>query len=126
MYFHSKTKKIDFKNVIKLLIDEEYYDVIISYALQERKEKFQKFNESQKVFFNDISSWVFDELEEMDKSTIESILKTYVKSRKRDDEANKDGNRRYFISSLPDSMYPKICKIVEKMEKEDSTVEKYL
>lgn len=126
MYFHSKTKKIDFKNVIKLLIDEEYYDVIISYALQERKEKFQKFNESQKVFFNDISSWVFDELEEMDKSTIESILKTYVKTRKRDDEANKDGNRRYFISSLPDSMYPKICKIVEKMKKEDSTVEKYL
>lgn len=126
LYFHSKTKKLDFKKIIKLLIREEYYDVIISYALQERKEKFQKFNENQKVFFNDISSWVFDELEEMDKSTIENILKTYVKTRKRDDEANKDGNRRYFISSLPESMYPKICKIVEKLKKEDSTIEKYL
>ena len=99
---------------------------MIAFALQERKEKFQRFNDSQKAFFNDISSWVFDELEDMDKASIEQILKTYIKTRQKDKRDGKDGNRRYFISSLPEEMYGKICKVVEKIKNEDSEAEKFL
>ena len=56
LYMHAAKKQIDFKKVIKLLVDEENYDVFISYALQERKEKVQKFNENQKTFFNEVTS----------------------------------------------------------------------
>ena len=126
MYLHAKTKQIDFKKMMDLLLDGEYYDIVISFALQERKEKFQKFNEQQKSFFNDISEWVFNELEDMDKKTIENIIQTYIKTRKRDAEQNKDGNRRYFISSLPETSYPKICKAVERIKNSDETAEKYL
>ena len=49
-------------------------------------------------------------MEEMDRSGIESILKTYVETRKRDESNGRDGNRRYFIKSLPDSDYPRVRK----------------
>lgn len=126
LYIHSKTKIIDFKEVIKLLIDDEWYDVPIQYALQERKEKFQKFNEKQKSFFNSITTWVFQELEDSDKSTIFEIIQNYVKTRKRDDSRGKDGNRRYFLSSLPEDEFPRICKIVEQIKNKDPEAEKYL
>ena len=126
LYMHAAKKQIDFKKVIKLLVDEENYDVFISYALQERKEKVQKFNENQKTFFNEVTSWVFEELEEMDISTIRAIIENYVKTRKQDDMAGKDGNRRYFLSSLPADDFPNICKVVEQMKNKNSDYEKYL
>ena len=126
LYTHAAKKQIDFKKVIKLLVDEENYDVFISYALQERKEKVQKFNENQKTFFNEVTSWVFEELEEMDISTIRAIIENYVKTRKQDDMAGKDGNRRYFLSSLPADDFPNICKVVEQMKNKNSDYEKYL
>lgn len=126
LYSHAAKKNIDFKKIVKLLIDKEYYDIFISYALQERKEKVQKFNEKQKSFFNDVTTWVFEELEDMDSSTIRSILENYIKTRRQDDMAGKDGNRRYFLSSLPEDDFPNICKIVEQLKNKNSENEKYL
>lgn len=126
LYFHAKTKEVNFEKVVKLVIDEEYYDTMISYALQERKEKYQKFNDSQRRLFNQITNWVFEELEEMDKSTIQLIIENYVKARKKDNAAGKDGNRRYFLSSLPEEDFPHICKVVEQIKNKDPEAEKFL
>lgn len=126
MYQHAAKEKVDFKKVIKLLFKGEYDIEIINYALQERKEKCEKFNASQKALFNDINEWVFNTLEDMNKDIIEDIISTYIKTRKRDASRGRDGNRRYFLSSLPETMYPRICKAVNKAKSQDASVSKYL
>src|SRR5699024_9620344 len=115
LYDLAKTKEIDFGKVIGMLIPEKYANVVILFCLLERKDKFATFTESQQKFFIQINGWIFDVMEEMDRSGIESILKTYVETRKRDESNGRDGNRRYFIKSLPESDYPRVRKVVDRM-----------
>lgn len=126
MYQHAYKAQVDFGKVIKVALKDEYTEYVINYALQERKEKYEKFNDTQRLLFNDISEWVFNTLEDMDGSLIKETLKTYVKTRKRDAGQGKDGNRRYFLSSLPETMYPHICKAVDAIKSSDPEAEKYL
>lgn len=127
LYEHAKTKEIDFGKVIKCLFkgEDDYVPSIITFALLERKEKIGNFNETQKKLFNDITEYAFKTMEDMKKDDILAIMKAYVSSRKRDESQNKDSNRRYYISSLPESDYPKILKVVEKMIKMDENIKKY-
>lgn len=125
LYDLAKTTEIDFGKVIGMLIPEKYANVVILFCLLERKDKFAQFTESQQKFFIQINGWIFDVMEDMDRSGIESILKTYVETRKRDEASGRDGNRRYFIKSLPESDYPRVRKVVDRMMEEDPTVEKY-
>ena len=117
---------LNFGAIIEFLYAETDYRFVIGYALQERKEKYKNFNENQKKLFNDINEWIFNELEKLEKDDIQDILENYIKVRKRDASQGKDGNRRYYVSALPSSIYPKICKVVERIKNSDAEAEKYL
>lgn len=126
LYGQAKTKTIDFEKTINLLFkddkDNQYLPSLITFALLERKEKIGTMNDSQKKLFNDITEYCFKTLEDMKKANITAVLKAYVSTRAKDEAAGRDTNRRYYISSLPETDYPKILKAVEKLieEKEDN------
>lgn len=127
LYESAKTTDVNFDKLIKILFkdDEGYINNIITFALLERKEKISNYNDSQKKLFNDITEFCFREMEEMKKDDIYTILKYYVDSRAKDEAQNKDTNRRYYISSLPESDYPKITKQVEKIISINEDYRKY-
>ena len=125
LYELAKTKEIEFGKVIGMLIPEKYASVVILFCLLERKDKFASFNENQQKFFIQINGWIFDVMEDMERNQVESILNTYVDTRKRDESNGRDGNRRYFLKSLPESDYPRVRKVIDRMLESDSSVEKY-
>ena len=125
LYELAKTKEIEFGKVIGMLIPEKYASVVILFCLLERKDKFASFNENQQKFFIQINGWIFDVLEDMERNQVESILNTYVDTRKRDESNGRDGNRRYFLKSLPETDYPRVRKVIDRMLESDSSVEKY-
>lgn len=125
LYELAKTKEIEFGKVIGMLIPEKYASVVILFCLLERKDKFASFNENQQKFFIQINGWIFDVMEDMERNQVESILNTYVDTRKRDESNGRDGNRRYFLKSLPETDYPRVRKVIDRMLESDSSVEKY-
>lgn len=127
LYEHAKTKDIDFDKLMKAVFkkNEEYIPSVITFALLERKEKIGNFTDSQKKLFNDITEYCFKVMEDMKKDDITAILKAYCDARKRDAAQNKDTNRRYYISSLPESDYPTILKVVSKMTDANEDIKQY-
>lgn len=126
LYEHAKKVDINFEKIIKILFkDDKYVPSLISFALLERKEKITNFMDGQKKLFNDITEYCFKTLEDMKKEDIYSVLKAYTESRIRDDRQGKDTNRRYYISSLPESDYPKILKVVERICVNNMDLKKY-
>ena len=117
---------IDVKLVLKSLIDNNDYPLIISYALQERKEKFKGFNDVQMKFVVETNEWIFDQLEDMDDHEIKQIIENYIRVRSKDAAQGKDGNRRYFLSSLPESDYPNITRVIKMIKNNNPDAEKYL
>jgi hypothetical protein len=65
-------------------------------------------------------------MEGMSKSEIREILENYIRVRRRDDGQGKDSNRRYYLSSLPESDYPKIVKCVNELISANDENKKYL
>lgn len=126
IYEHAKDKEIPFEKIMKILFkgDEAYINSVITFALLERKEKIGNFTDSQKQVFNNITEYCFKSMEEMKKDDIHAILKAYTDARKRDESQGKDTNRRYYISSLPETDYKKILSVVTRMS-EDESVKKY-
>lgn len=127
LYEHAKGTTIPFAELMKIIVKEEYYPVFITFALLERKEKFLKLTDAQKTLYLDISNWCFKTMEkDLGKDEIESIIKTYVAGRKRDEAQGKDGNRRYALSSLSTDDYERINKVITKMIADDDSIKKYL
>lgn len=126
LYEHAKTKEIKFDKIMKEVFKNgDYINSVITFALLERKEKIANFTDSQKKLFNDITEYCFSTMEEMKKDEIYDILKSYTDVRKRDESQGKDTNRRYYISSLPESDYPRILKTVERLCARDENLKKY-
>lgn len=121
-----KGETVPVDKIFKVLVDEDYEVDIIHYALRERKDKFSSFDAKQKAVYSEINEWIFNQIESYDKDLIYSILKEYINDRKKDDKNNRDTNRRYFISSLPETDYKRIIKVVKKLIKEDESNKKYL
>lgn len=115
LYLHAKTEEIDFKTIMKITMSDDYYPGICVFSLLERKEKFAQLTENQQKLYVAITNWVFDTMENefTDKQLSES-LRTYVNNCKRD-EANGKGlvNRRYALSTLSETDYPRIAKAVQ-------------
>ena len=126
IYTHAKTEDIDIEQIMKYVVTSNYYPVIITYLLLERKSEFVNMDDKQKEFFNKVTDWVFNTLEEMDKTEIRQILISYFNARKRDKGQNKDSNRRFFLGSLPENEFPNICKVLAKIKENDSSVEEFL
>lgn len=127
LYALAKDNVVDFSTIMKLLFkdDESAISGIISFALLERKEKVATFTATQQALYNAITEYCFKELEEMPKELIITILTNYANCRKRDEEQNKDANRRYYISSLPENDYPRILKAVNKVVQNNESLRKY-
>ena len=127
LYESSKTQTIPFANIMDLITGEDKFPMFITFALLERKEKFTKLTDSQKTLYLDISTWCFDQMEnKLSSDVVRNIIKMYIKSRRHDDSAGKDSNRRYSLISLPETDYKKIRKIVDEMVAKDDSIKKYL
>lgn len=125
LYEHAKTHNLNFKKIIDILLkgEEAYKSSVITFALLERKDKISNMNDSQKAFFNNVTEYVLKELEDMSKKDIKLILEAYVAARQRDRE--KDSPRRYYLSSLPESSYPKVTKQINTMVSNNSDLKKF-
>ena len=127
LYLHAGNNvAIDVEKLFKAAIDVNDYPMVISYALQERKEKTKGFNDNQMKFFVDVNEWIFDQLEDMDDPDIRKIIENYVNARKRDAMNGNDTNRRYFLSSLPADDYPNVTRIINDIKNRNKDSEKYL
>ena len=125
LYEHAKTKKIDFAKLMKILIGKDQYQKAIAYSILERKDKYVNFNDSQKELFNQVTVWTFNTLEEMDIDMIYAIISRFVDVRKRDKEQGKDSARRYFIGTLPETDYPNIHKVMNKLKEQKPGCEEF-
>ena len=63
---------------------------------------------------------------ELSKEQISEVINTYIRSRRRDESQNKDGNRRYAMSTLSETDYPRITSFLKKLIANDDTLQKYL
>ena len=126
IYTHAKTEEISFEAIMKYVVTANYYPALIAYLLLERKSEFVNMDDKQKEFFNKVTDWSFNCMEEMEKTEIRQILESYFNARKRDKKNNKDSNRRFFLGSLPENEFPNITKVLAKMKNDDSTIEEFL
>lgn len=127
LYEHAKSKTVPFATIINILVGEEFYPMFTVFALLERKEKFGTLTDAQKVLYLDISNWVFNIMEkELSKEQLQEVVNTYIRSRRRDESQNKDGNRRYVLSTLSETDYPRISAFIKKLIANDDTLKKYL
>ena len=127
LYEHAKSKSVPFATIMDILVGEEFYPMITVFALLERKEKFGNLTDAQKVLYLDISNWVFNIMEkDLSKDQLQEVINTYIRSRRRDEAQNKDGNRRYALSTLSETDYPRISSFIKKLIANDSSLQKYL
>lgn len=124
LYEYAKSMSIPFEPIIKVLVGEDYYPLFISFALLERKRKFAELtNDSQRAFYNDVTEWCFKTLEELDKGTIIKVFEKYINTRRRD---KNDSERRYALTLVSESDYPRIAKVVKKLIESNPDNKKYL
>lgn len=126
LYTHAKTEEVKIEPIMKYVVTSTYYPVIITYLLLERKSEFVNLDDKQKEFFNTVTDWAFNRMEEMEKTEIRQILTSYFEARKRDKKNSKDSNRRFFLGSLPENEFPNITKVLAKMKDNDSSIEEFL
>ena len=126
MYEHAKGKVVPIETCIDALVSEDYYSVFILTALLERKERYGNLTENQKALYAEITKWVFDTMEQMNRDTIEEIICSYVKKRKGDAANQKDGARRYTLTSLSETDYPKTAKTIARLIADDDSMKQYL
>jgi hypothetical protein len=111
------------------VIPEKEYPLFILFALLERKEKFQKISDAQRVLYSNITTWCFETLNNkslVSKDTLNELLENYVKVRMNDDKQGKDGNRRYVLSTISDQEYERIASAVRAFISKDESLKKYL
>ena len=126
LYEHAKNEIIPFAEIIANTVDEEIYPSFIIFALLERKEKFGSLDEGQKKLYLSISNWCFDSMENMRIDDLKDLIESYIAARKRDEKNGRDSVRRYSLSSLSETDYPKISKVVRSFIADDDSVKKYL
>lgn len=126
LYDASKENDIPFGTIMKSMIPRDQWNKFILFALLERKEKYGSLNDNQKKFYMDVTNWLFNTMENMDRDEIDEILGMYINERRRMDQRGKDSNRRYSLTTLGETEYPHIVASVKAMLLNDSSIEKYL
>lgn len=129
MYDYAASEDVDFDTVMKVLFkgesDNKDFSAFDLFILLERKDKITNFNDSQKSLFNKITTWSLNDIEDHKTSDIERIIRTYLNRRMEDAKNNKDSNRRLYLSSVSETDYPKIFKVVSSLA-ENENFKKYL
>lgn len=127
LYRHAEQQVVDFNSIIDIVIPFELYKPVIIFALLDRKEKFSKLNDTQKKLYVDITNWCFNTMEnELKPNDIERIIDVYANTRRNDDNNNKDGNRRFVLSSLSDQDYKNVTKVIKRYINDHKDLEKYI
>ena len=112
--------------IFEEVIGEVWYTNVVDRALLERNDKYAAMTESQQKVFNDITNWIFQLLEDSDADIIRAVLMKYFQKRKKDMEEGRDSARRYFLSALPETQFPRITKVVAKMTTEEPLYAKFI
>lgn len=132
LYILSQDKDIginDIKTVKKLfkrLIGENLYDLIAVNILLEKKEFLKNLNERQQAIWNLMTNFAMTIIESQDKKHIGELIEYYVNRRKRDAKNDRDAARRISLTSVDAEQYPKTAKVISKLVKSNSDIEKYL
>jgi hypothetical protein len=127
LYEYAKTTDVAFEKLFKRIFGREYVPTLIVCALLEKKERFADLTEKQKAFHTALTSWCIDTMEnDLEYDEIMSILKRYVATRQQDDLANRDGNRRYPLSTLSEVDYPRLYKAIKSFISRNEADKKYL
>lgn len=126
LYEHAKSEAIPFEKILSIVVPDEWINAVLIFALLERKEKFSKLTDAQKTLYLSISNWCFDSLESMTKNDMKKVINIYINTRRKDDAAGRDGNRRYQLSSLSPTDYKKISEVVNVLIAENEGNKKYL
>ena len=125
LYEHAKTADINYESCLKLVGLNEYAQSVVVFNLLERRSKFNNFNEKQQKLFIAINEWMLNQLEEMNRTDLESVLKLYTDLRKRDASQNRDEDRRYFLKSVPEDEFPNLKKVINHMIDSNGDIEKF-
>lgn len=125
LYEHAKTTDINYESCLKLVGLNEYAQSVVVFNLLERRSKFNNFNENQQKLFIAINEWMLNQLEEMNRTDLESVLKLYTDLRKRDASQNRDEDRRYFLKSVPEDEFPNLKKVINHMIDSNGDIEKF-
>lgn len=126
LYEHAKTKKdINYENCLKLVGLDEYAQSVVVFNLLERRSRFNNFNENQQQLYVSINEWMLNQLEDLNKTDLESVLKLYTDLRKKDASQNRDEDRRYFLKSAPEDEFPNLKKCINHMIEQNSELEKF-
>ena len=126
LYKHAKEQTIPFTEIIDALFTEEQLPALILFCLLEKKEVFADLTEKQKDLYLNITNWCFDTLEGSKKSDIEAVIVRYAETRKKDAEIGKDVNRRFTLSNVPESEYPKLLQVITKTKADNPEYANYL
>ena len=73
LYEHAKTADINYESCLKLVGLNEYAQSVVVFNLLERRSKFNNFNENQQKLFIAINEWMLNQLEEMNRTDLESV-----------------------------------------------------
>lgn len=114
------------KKIFKRIIGENMYDLIAINILLEKKEFLKNFNERQQAIWNLMTNFALDVIESQDKKHIAELIEYYVSRRKRDARNERDAARRISLTAIDAEQYPKTSKVISKMTKANSDIEKYL
>ena len=127
LYEEAVTKEVNFPTLMQLLLPDDMAVVqqLVIFLLLERKNKFNSFNENQQKLFVNINKWIFDLLEICTDSFRMDCFTEYCKIRKKDLDANNDGDRRYFLKSLPEAEYPKTAATIKKFIEKNADYEQF-
>jgi hypothetical protein len=111
------------------VVPEKEYTLFILFALLERKEKFQKITDAQRVLYSNITTWCFETLNDknlVSKEALIKLLENYITVRQNDDKQGKDGNRRYVLSTISEQEFERIAAAVKSIISKDESKKKYL
>lgn len=111
------------KNFFKRVFGAKLLDLIAINVLLEKKEYIKGYNENQLFIWNRMTDFALETIEKQDKKHIAELLKYYAERRRSDDRNKRDSARRIVLTTIPDDIYPKIHKVVNKM---DGKYTKYL
>lgn len=128
LFEHAKVKEnIPFDKIVKLIGGKDNYGMFVVFSLLERKEVFGKLTDKQKVLYLAISNWCFDVLESTcDSEQRKDVIMSYIKSRQRDASKGKDSNRRFALTNLSETDYPKIHKTINYIISKDDKLKDFL
>lgn len=133
MFSHAERDEVvDFRQIMKLLISDEYYPAIIKYALMEYKQKDGRdvrdtlsAHKTSIDLYNQITIWCFETMESFDKDLLKELLLRYIKERKIADDQNRDHPRRFCLNAVSETDYPRVAACIKAIKSNDANAEKY-